>query len=412
MELTSRYGAANYEPLPVVITGGQGVWVEDIEGKTYLDMLSGYSALNHGHRHPEVIRALKEQADKVTLTSRAFLNEPLAELQEAVARLTGKEKFLPMNTGAEAVETAIKASRRWAYAVKGIPADSAEIIVCRGNFHGRTITTTSCSDTESYKQGFGPLTPGFVHFPFGDAAAVRRAITPHTAAVLLEPIQGEGGIILPPDGYLRELAELCKQERVLLLHDEIQTGLGRTGRRFAGDWEGVVPDVYILGKALGGGVMPVSGIAADREVMDMFEPGSHGSTFGGNPLACAVALAALRVLESERLVENAAQMGAYFMDRLKALRHSDIREIRGRGLFIGIELTVPARPYCERLMELGLLCKETHEHVIRLAPPLVIRQEEIDWAYERLKRVFGDGDSAGANASQIEADKGKGIDAL
>jgi ornithine--oxo-acid transaminase len=396
----------------VVITGGQGVWVEDIDGKTYMDMLSGYSALNHGHRHPEVICALKEQADKVTLTSRAFLNEPLAELQQAVARLTGKDKFLPMNTGAEAVETAIKASRRWAYAVKGIPADSAEIIVCRGNFHGRTITATSCSDSEDYRQGFGPFTPGFVHVPFGDAAAVRRAITPNTAAVLLEPIQGEGGIILPPDGYLRELAELCRQEHILLLLDEIQTGLGRTGRRFASEWEWIVPDVYILGKALGGGVMPVSGIAADREVMDMFEPGSHGSTFGGNPLACAVALAALRVLESERLVENAAQTGAYFMDRLKALRHPDIREIRGRGLFIGIELKVPARPYCERLMELGLLCKETHEHVIRLAPPLVIRQEEIDWAYERLKRVFGVGDDAAANASHIEADKGKGLDAI
>jgi ornithine--oxo-acid transaminase len=411
MELTSRYGAANYDPLPVVITGGQGVWVEDIDGKTYMDMLSGYSALNHGHRHPEVIRALKEQADKVTLTSRAFLNEPLAELQEAMARLTGKEKFLPMNTGAEAVETAIKASRRWAYAVKGIPADSAEVIVCRGNFHGRTTTATSCSDSEEYRRGFGPFTPGFVHVPFGDAAAVRRAITPHTAAVLLEPIQGEGGIIIPPDGYLREVAELCKQERVLFLLDEIQTGLGRTGRRFAADWEGVVPDVYILGKALGGGVMPVSGIAADREVMDVFEPGSHGSTFGGNPLACAVAVTALRVLEGERLVENAAQLGAYFLKRLATLRHPDIREIRGKGLFIGIELKVPARPFCEQLKEMGLLCKETHEHVIRLAPPLVIRQEEIDWALVRLKRVFGIEEDAEASASHIEADDGKGLDA-
>jgi ornithine--oxo-acid transaminase len=382
--------------------------LEDIDGKTYLDMLSGYSALNHGHRHPEVIRALKEQADKVTLTSRAFLNEPLAELQEAVARLTGKEKFLPMNTGAEAVETAIKAARRWAYAVKGIPADNAEIIVCNGNFHGRTITATSCSDNEEYRQGYGPFTPGFVQVPFGNVAAVRRVINPNTASVLLEPIQGEGGIIIPPDGYLQELAKLCKQKKVLLLLDEIQTGLGRTGRRFAADWEGVVPDVYIMGKALGGGVMPVSGIAADREVMDVFEPGSHGSTFGGNPLACAVALAALRVLESERLIDNAARMGAYFMGRLKTLRHPDIREIRGKGLFIGIELKGPARPFCERLMELGLLCKETHEHVIRLAPPLVIRQEEIDWAFERLERAFGVGAGAGGSASHIESGNERG----
>jgi ornithine--oxo-acid transaminase len=389
IHVTERLGAHNYQPLPVVVERSEGVWVFDPEGNRYMDMLSGYSALNQGHRHPKIIAALKEQADKVTLTSRAFYNAPLASFYEAVAGYTGKSMVLPMNTGAEAVETAVKAARRWAYKRKAVAEDQAEVIVCAGNFHGRTITVTSFSSDAAYRKGFGPFTPGFKIAPYGNLEALRSLITPNTAAVLIEPIQGEAGIIIPPDGYLSELSQLCREQQVLLMADEIQTGFGRTGKRFACDWEGVVPDVYILGKALGGGVLPISAVAADAEVLGVFEPGSHGSTFGGNPLACAVAVAALGVIEEEKLVERSLELGEYFSNRLKELRHEDIVEIRGRGLLIGIELKGRARPYCEALMRMGLLCKETHENVIRFAPPLIVTKEQLDWAFERLTDVLG-----------------------
>ncbi|MFD2661813.1 ornithine--oxo-acid transaminase [Paenibacillus thailandensis] len=385
---TERYGAHNYRPLPVVIAKAEGVWVEDPEGKRYMDMLSGYSALNQGHRHPRIIAALKRQADLVTLTSRAFYNAPLAELMELVASLTGKSMMLPMNTGVEAVETALKAARRWGSAVKGIPDGQAEIIVCEGNFHGRTLAVTSFSSEPAYRDRFGPFMPGFVIIPYGDLGALENAITDRTAAFLVEPIQGEAGIVIPPEGYLQGAAKLCKDRQVLLLADEIQTGFGRTGKRFACDWEGVVPDVYILGKALGGGVLPVSGVAADEPVLGLFEPGSHGSTFGGNPLASAVAVEALRVTEEERLAEQSLALGHELLAGLRQIRHPDIVEVRGRGLFIAIETAGPARPYCEKLKEAGLLCKETHDKVIRLAPPLVITKEELAWAEERIKSVF------------------------
>mgnify|MGYP001344535188 CR=1 FL=1 len=386
--LTERFGAQNYLPLPIVISKGEGVWVYDPEGNKYLDMLSAYSALNHGHRHPKIIRALKEQADRVTLTSRAFHNDQLGKFYAKLAQFTNKEMILPMNTGAEAVETAIKAARRWAYEVKKIPENQAEIIVFEGNFHGRTITVTSFSSEERYKRGFGPFTPGFAIVPYGDLEAVKRAVTPNTAAVLVEPIQGEAGVKFPPDGFLRGLRELCTEKKLLLMADEIQTGFGRTGKRFACDWEEVIPDVYILGKALGGGVYPVSAVAADREVLQVFDPGSHGSTFGGNPMGAAVAIAALEVLEEEKLIERSRQLGEYLMGKLNRLTSPKIKEIRGRGLFIGIELTEPARAYCEALKEKGLLCKETHETTIRLAPPLIIEQEELDWAVDRLEEVL------------------------
>ncbi|RAV22442.1 ornithine--oxo-acid transaminase [Paenibacillus contaminans] len=388
IDRTLALGAKNYNPLPIVISRAEGVWVEDPEGNRYMDMLSSYSALNFGHRHPAIVSALKEQADKVTLTSRAFHNEPLAELYEQLSRLTSKNMFIPMNTGAEAVETAIKAARRWAYDIKKVPDGQAEIIVCEGNFHGRTVTITSFSSEEAYKRGFGPFTPGFRTVPYGDLHALEEAITPETAAFLVEPIQGEAGIVVPPDGYLREAAAICKRSNVLLMADEIQTGLGRTGRIFCSDWEDVVPDVYILGKALGGGVYPVSAVAADAGVLGVFEPGSHGSTFGGNPLACAVASAALRVLEEEGLAERSLALGAYMKEALERLESPLIREIRGKGLFIGIELHGKARPYCERLMQAGLLCKETHENTIRLAPPLTVTKEQLDWALERLEGVL------------------------
>jgi len=388
IDSTERIGAHNYRPIPVVIDRAEGVWVYDPEGKRYMDMLSGYSALNAGHRHPKVIRALKEQADKVTLTSRAFYNEPLARLYERLSAYTGKSTILPMNTGAEAVETALKAARRWAYDVKKVPDDSAEIIVASGNFHGRTIAATSFSSDPAYRRGFGPFAPGFRIVPYGDLEALRGAIGPNTAAFLVEPIQGEAGIVIPPDGYLRGAARLCKERGVLLLADEIQTGFGRTGRRFACDWEDVTPDMYIMGKALGAGVLPVSAVAADETVLGVFEPGSHGSTFGGNPLACAVAVAALDVIEEERLAERAASLGEAFLERLGTLRHPAIREARGRGLLIGLELDRSARPYCETLMKLGLLCKETHDNVIRFAPPLVVEREELDWAFERIEEAL------------------------
>ncbi|MDQ6419491.1 ornithine--oxo-acid transaminase [Paenibacillus sp. LHD-117] len=386
--LADRYGARNYKPLPIVIAEAQGIWVTDPEGNRYMDMLSAYSALNQGHRHPRIIGALKEQADKVTLTSRAFHNEVSGGFYEKLAGYTGKGAVLAMNTGAEAVETALKAARRWAYRNRDIPENAAEIIVCEGNFHGRTIAVTSFSTTEEYRKDFGPFMPGFVTVPYGDLDALEKAMSPCTAAFLVEPIQGEAGIVIPPDGYLAAAAELCAERGILLVADEIQTGFGRTGRSFAMDWEGVKPDIYVLGKALGGGVMPVSAIAADKGIMDVFEPGSHGSTFGGNPLACAVASAAIDVVIDEKLAERSEALGTYFIKRLQEIASPILREIRGRGLFIGMELLVPARPYCEALMKEGLLCKETHERTIRFAPPLIIGKHDIDWAVPRIAQVI------------------------
>lgn len=387
IQLTEQYGADNYKPLPIVIKKAEGVWVENPEGMKYMDMLSAYSAMNHGHRHPVIIQALKDQADKATLTSRAFHNDQLGLFYEKLAKLTGKNMLLPMNTGAEAVETAIKAARRWGYEVKGIADNQAEIIVCEGNFHGRTLTITSFSSQEN-KKNFGPFTPGFKIIPFGDIAALKQAITDHTAAFLFEPIQGEAGIIIPETGFLKAAQAVCQTNNVLLIADEIQTGFGRTGQWFACDWEDVIPDMYILGKALGGGVYPISAIAADKAILGVFTPGSHGSTFGGNPLGCAVAIAAMDVLEQEDLVKRSAELGKYFIEKLREINNPVIIDIRGRGLFIGIELSSAARPYCERLMELGLLCKETHETIIRFTPPLIITQENLDWALERIKKVF------------------------
>ncbi|WP_077304839.1 ornithine--oxo-acid transaminase [Terribacillus halophilus] len=388
MQLTDQFGANNYHPLPIVISKAEGVWVEDTEGKRYMDMLSAYSAVNQGHRHPKVITALIEQAQKVTLTSRAFHNDQLGLWYEKMAAFTDKEMILPMNTGAEAVETAFKAARRWGYDVKGIAEDQAEIIVCSGNFHGRTMAAVSLSSEAAYRRGFGPMLPGIKIIPYGDLESLKAAITPNTAAFLLEPIQGEAGIIIPPDGYLKAASELCKEENVLFIADEIQVGLGRTGKRFACDWEDVVPDLFILGKALGGGVFPISCVAGDKQVLGVFNPGSHGSTFGGNPLACAVSIAALEVIEEEDLAARSNRLGSYLQDQLQQLTSDKIKEVRGRGLFVGIELTEPARPYCEKLKELGVLCKETHESVIRIAPPLIITEDELEWAIDRLKQVL------------------------
>ncbi|RIV28159.1 ornithine--oxo-acid transaminase [Alicyclobacillaceae bacterium I2511] len=390
MQLETKYGANNYAPLPVVLSKGEGVWVEDVTGKRYLDMLSSYSALNQGHRHPKIIAALKQQADKITLTSRAFYNDQLGQLYAKLAAMTEKNMILPMNTGAEAVETAIKAVRRWGYSVKGIPDNQAEIIVCSGNFHGRTTTIVSFSSDAEYQRGFGPLTAGFRMVPYGDLDALKQAITPHTAAFLVEPIQGEAGIIIPAPGYLHQAAVLCKENQVLFVADEIQTGLGRTGKLFACQWEDVVPDVFILGKALGGGVLPISAVVANADILGVFEPGSHGSTFGGNPLAAAVAVAALEVTEDENLADRSAELGEYFLAKLQEINHPVIKEVRGRGLFIGLELYTKARPYCEKLMGEGVLCKETHVHTIRFAPPLVITREEIDWALERVRKVLAE----------------------
>ncbi len=388
MELTDRYGARNYNPLPIVISRAEGIWVEDPEGNRYQDMLSAYSAVSHGHCHPEVVKALKEQADRVTLTSRAFRNDQLGLFYQKVAEVTGKEKVLPMNAGTEAVETALKAARRWAYFEKSVPEDKAEIITCQGNFHGRTITVISFSSTPGYLKGYSPYTPGFKIIPFGDAAALEEAITPNTAAFLVEPIQGEGGINIPPEGYLRETYDICQKNNVLFMADEIQTGLGRTGQLFACDWEEVVPDVYILGKALSAGLYPVSAIAADREIMDVFDPGSHGSTFGGNPLGAAVARRALEVIEEENFVARSRELGEYLLDELKKIENPIIEDVRGRGLFVGIELDQPARPYAEKLQEEGILVKETHETVLRFAPPLIITRDELDWAIERVFKVL------------------------
>lgn len=388
IDIEDRYGAHNYHPLDVVIERAEGVWVFDVEGKRYLDCLAAYSAVNQGHCHPRILHTLIEQAQKVTLTSRAFRNNQLPMLCKELHELTGFAMALLMNSGAEAVETAIKAARRWGYRVKGIPDDRAEIIVCAGNFHGRTVTIVSFSSEASYRNGFGPLTPGFKIIPYGDAQALRKAITPHTCAFLVEPIQGEAGIVIPPKGYLREVAALCEQNQVLLMLDEIQSGFGRTGKLFAYMHEDVRPDVLILGKALSGGFYPVSAVLASEEILGVFQPGDHGSTFGGNPLACAVARTALRVLQEEQLSERSATLGNYLLTELRAIRTPIIKEIRGRGLWIGIELTVNARPYCEELKKLGVLCKETHNTVIRIAPPLVITREEVDWALDRIRKVL------------------------
>ncbi|MED4127703.1 MULTISPECIES: ornithine--oxo-acid transaminase [Shouchella] len=385
---TEQYGANNYHPLPIVISKAKGVWVWDAEGNRYLDMLSAYSALNQGHCHPKLIQTLKDQAERVTLTSRAFHNDQLAPFYEKVASLTNKEMILPMNTGAEAVETALKAARRWGYENKKIVTNKAEIIVCSNNFHGRTLAAVSLSSSEEYKRGFGPLLPGIKVIPYGDAEALKEAISEYTVAFLVEPIQGEAGILIPPNGYLQQVRDICTDNTILFIADEIQAGLGRTGKWFACDHENVEPDMYILGKALGGGILPISAVAANKDVLGVFEPGSHGSTFGGNPLACAVSVAALEILEEEALVKNAQELGDYFINELKALTHPSIKEVRGRGLFIGIELTESARPYCEQLKERGLLCKETHENVIRFAPPLIITKEELDHALEQIKDVL------------------------
>ena len=387
IELENLYGAQNYHPLDVVIKRAQGVWVYDVEGNRYLDCLASYSAVNQGHCHPKILQALLDQAHKVTLTSRAFRNDQLPLLCQELHELTGFDMVLPMNSGAEAVETAIKAARKWGYKVKGLPDGQAEIIVCANNFHGRTVTEVSFSTDAQYRDGFGPFTPGFKVIPFGDANKLREAITPNTCAFLAEPIQGEAGIIIPPDGFLKQAAAICRENQVLVMTDEIQSGLGRTGKLFAFMHEGVQPDVVIIGKALSGGFYPVSAVLASRDVLGVFHPGDHGSTFGGNPLACAVARAALRVLVEERLIQRSAELGDYFLKKLRTLRSPHLREVRGKGLWIGIELKVLARPYCEALKALGVLCKETHEFVIRVAPPLVISREEIDWACERISKV-------------------------
>jgi ornithine--oxo-acid transaminase len=391
IRLEQEYGAHNYHPLDVVITRGEGVWVYDVDGRKYLDCLSAYSALNQGHVHPRILAALTEQAAKVTLTSRAFRNDQLPLFYKELADMTGYGMSLPMNSGAEAVETAVKLARKWAYTVKGVPRHQAEIITAAGNFHGRTTTVISFSTEPSYRDDFGPFTPGFVTVPFGDAEALRQAISPNTAAVLLEPIQGEGGVIIPPAGYLREAAEICKANRVLFIADEIQTGLGRTGRMFACDHEGVRPDLVILGKALSGGFYPVSAIVGDAALLGLFEAGEHGSTFGGSPLAAAVGRAALAVIRDERLAERADDLGTYFTEQLAEMPSPHVREVRGKGLLIGVELKKSAggaRRFCEALQARGLLAKETHEDVIRFAPPLVIDRATIDSVLPTIREVL------------------------
>jgi ornithine--oxo-acid transaminase len=386
--LEEEYGAHNYHPLDVIIERASGAWVWDVDGKKYLDCLAAYSAVNQGHCHPKILQAFVEQAKRVTLTSRAFRNDQLPLLYKELHDLTGMDMALPMNSGAEAVETALKAARKWGHTVKGIPDGRAEIVACANNFHGRTIAIISFSSDEQYRAGFGPLTPGFRVIPYGDAGALRAAITPNTCAFLVEPIQGEAGIVIPPAGFLKEAAQICREHNVLFIADEIQSGLGRTGRLFAHQHEGVTPDAIIIGKALSGGFYPVSAVLARKDVLGVFKPGDHGSTFGGNPLACAVARASLRVLVEEKLVERSAELGAYFLEQLRTIQSDAIKEVRGRGLWIGIELHGAARPYCERLKTEGMLCKETHDHVIRLAPPLVITKQEIDWAVTKLRKVL------------------------
>ena len=391
VEIEERYGAHNYHPLDVVLSRGEGIWVWDVEGNKYMDFLAAYSAVNQGHCHPEIVRTLSEQSARLALTSRAFRNDQLGAYYQQLTEMTGFDKVLPMNTGAEAVETAIKAARKWGYTVKGIPEHEAEILVFDGNFHGRTTTIISFSTDPGSRHGFGPYTPGFRVLPYGDADAVEAAMHPNVAAVMVEPIQGEGGIIIPPDGYLRRLREITERHNALLISDEIQAGLGRTGRLFAYEHEDIRPDIVVIGKALSGGLYPASAILADDPVMSVFTPGDHGSTYGGNPVAAAVSRTALRVLVDEGMIDNSAELGTYFLERLKALDSPHVKEIRGRGLWIGIELHPEAggaRRFCEALQKDGLLCKETHDHVIRCAPPLMISRDELDWALERLERAL------------------------
>ena len=391
IQLEEKYGAHNYHPLDVVIDKAEGVWVYDVEGKKYLDCLSAYSAVNQGHVHPKILEALVEQSKKVTLTSRAFRNDQLPLLYQELSEMTGYEMSLPMNSGAEAVETAIKLARKWAYQVKGVPRHQAEIIVCTGNFHGRTTTVISFSSEPLYKDDFGPFTPGFVTVPYGNSAAIERAITPNTAAVMLEPIQGEAGVIMPPDGFLKQVAEICRRHNVLFIADEIQTGLGRTGKLFACDHEGVRPDIMVIGKALSGGFYPVSATLADKSILGLFRPGEHGSTFGGNPLGAAVARASLKVIREEKLAERAELLGTYFMEQLAEIPSPHVKEVRGKGLLIGVELKSEAqgaRRFCEALQEHGILAKETHERVIRFAPPLVIDKDTVDWALPHIREVL------------------------
>jgi len=391
IEMEERYNAHNYKPLDVILTRGEGVWVWDAEGKRYLDFLSAYSAVNQGHAHPRILKKMIEQASSLPLTSRAFRNDQLPLLAKELCELTGYEKMLPMNTGAEAVETAVKAARKWGYVVKKVTPERAEIITCAGNFHGRTVSIVSFSTEEQYRDGFGPFTPGFVSVPYGNADALEAAITPNTVGFLVEPIQGEGGVILPPNGYLKKVREICTQHNILFMADEIQTGLGRTGKLFACDWENVRADVMIIGKALSGGFYPVSAVLASNEVMGVFNPGDHGSTFGGNPLACAVAREAIKVLMDEELIQNANQQGEYLLYGLRRIESEYIADVRGKGLLIGVELKTSAggaRRFAEALKSEGMLCKETHQHVIRFAPPLVIDKSTIDWALARIEKVL------------------------
>jgi len=389
--IEEEYGAHNYHPLDVVIERAEGVWVYDVDGKKYLDCLSAYSAVNQGHVHPQILNALLEQAKKVTLTSRAFRNDQLPLLYKELSEMTGYEMSLPMNSGAEAVETALKLARKWAYHVKGIPRHQADIIACEGNFHGRTTTLISFSSEPSYRDDFGPFTPGFTLVPYGKSEKVLEAITPQTAAVLVEPIQGEGGVIVPPDGYLKQLRQICTENNILLIFDEIQTGLGRTGKLFACDYEGIRPDIMIIGKALAGGFYPVSAVLASRSILGLFKPGEHGSTFGGNPLGAAVARTALKVIVEEGMIENSAKMGEYFQEQLAEIPSPYIKEVRGKGLLVGMELKISAggaRQFCEAMATNGVLAKETHEHVIRFAPPLIVTQEILDWAIPIIREVL------------------------
>ena len=389
--LENEYGARNYNPLDVVLTRGRGVWVWDVEGKRYLDCLSAYSAVNQGHCHPKILETLIEQAERLTLVSRAFRNDQLGFFYKEVCELTNSHMVLPMNSGAEAVESAIKAVRKWGYKVKGIPENQAEIIACENNFHGRTITIVGFSTEPQYRNGYGPFTPGFKIIPFDDTNALEEAITPHTVAFLVEPIQGEAGVIVPRSGYLKSVREICNRNNVVLILDEIQTGLGRTGKFLAEEHDGIQSDLTLIGKALSGGFIPISAVLSNKEVLGVFHPGDHGSTFGGNPLACAVARTALRVIKEEKMLENTAIMGSYVMERLLEIESPYIREIRGRGLMIGVELYPEAggaRRFCEKLKDRGILCKETHQNVIRFAPPLIIKMEEIDWALERIDTVL------------------------